>query len=181
MPTTDAFRAEWDAFRRQAWERSNLHRYELVGPVAAAYLGLGLVGEIGEYVDETRRVHTSDPTSTAIDELGDVCWYIAMLEAVFLTEFSIDWTNTDYHLSAPLSATQVMVLYSSAAAVAEQLKRPLLQRDMDHRKLHQKLSYVARLVARLSVMHGGMSAVLSRNIKKNHERYGATGHQGDKT
>lgn len=172
MASGETFAAAWEAYRGQAWERANFHRYGLTGAPLTGYLGLGLVGELGELVEAMQ-----ESPERARDEMGDACWYLAVIEAVFLHEFRIVWNHVG---KGPWSSEDLHVeLLLGGARVSEQLKRPLLLRTVDHAKLHEGLNRVASIINWLSVRYGGMSVVLAESIAKNHARYGATGHQGD--
>lgn len=170
-----SFAEEWEAYRRQAWERANFHRYSLSGAPLTGYLGLGLVGELGEFVEAMQ-----ESAERACDEMGDVCWYLAVIEAVYLHEFRIEWTHVGRMIDWSSDGLPFELLLGGTK-VAEQLKRPLLLRALDHAKLHEGLNRVASITHHISARYGGMSVVLAGNIAKNHARYGATGHQGDKT
>lgn len=173
MASGETFAAAWEAYRGQAWERANFHRYGLTGAPLTGYLGLGLVGELGELVEAM-----SESPARARDEMGDACWYLAVIEATFMHEFFIQWNFVG---GGSWSSEDLRVeLLLAGARVAEQLKRPLLQRAIEYPKLRQGLDRVASITHLLSSRYGGMHAVLAESIAKNHARYGATGHQGDK-
>ena len=52
----------------------------------ANHMGLGIVGEVGEIIDALKKHHIyGKPLDRAnlVEELGDVCWYVANLVAMF--------------------------------------------------------------------------------------------------
>lgn len=156
----------WDEFREQAVARAGRHAIggDLTGRLA--YLALGLCGEAAEYA---RAVADDDPEE-CVSELGDVAWYLAMIEHA--TGERAAWPAAGGPSSAGGSA-----LMTAAGAVAECVKRPMQGRDLPAERFRAALADVASalaLAARYWTGSGdGMGAVYTANIAKTKARFGA--------
>lgn len=148
----------WDEFRVQAVARAGMHAVSSESKYRLAYLALGLCGEAGEVATANHQ--------TIVEELGDVAWYLAMLEHE--TEI-----HTQRHINAPPDATLGSAgLVIAACAVAEAAKRPVQGRDLPVDRMRDALCLVRRYLEGIAVRHGRLSAVLAANVAKNHARYG---------
>lgn len=149
----------WDEFRAQAVARAGMHAVSGEPKHRLAYLALGLCGEAGE-------VATAKHHSNTVEELGDVAWYLAMLEH----ETGI---RTEHHLHAPPDATLGSTgLVIAACAVAEAAKRPVQGRDLPVDRMRDALCLVRRYLEGIAARYGRLSAVLAANVAKNNARYG---------
>ena len=73
----------WDEFRGWAATKAGMHAVNGDLAVRLAYLALGLCGEAGEY--ERARLSERPHGDEVLTELGDVAWYLAMLELSLIT------------------------------------------------------------------------------------------------
>ena len=153
----------WDEFREEAASRAGMHA--IGGDVSArlAYLALGLCGEAGEYAHAQS---VGDGDTACISELGDVAWYLAMIEHA--TGLRATWPTTD-EWPGPLGMAE------RAGAVAECVKRPMQGRDLPAERFQLALDGVAAELAFEARAHDGMGAVYAANIAKTKARFGEGG------
>ena len=159
----------WDEFREEAASRAGMHA--IGGDVSArlAYLALGLCGEAGEYA---LAQSVGDGDTACISELGDVAWYLAMIEHA--TGERAPWP-----VAGGPSSPCVVGVMMAACAVAECLKRPMQGRDLPTDRLRAALADVAASVALAARFWtgsaDGMHAVYAANIAKTKARFGDGG------
>ena len=159
----------WDEFREEAASRAGMHA--IGGDVSArlAYLTLGLCGEAGEYAHAQS---VGDGDTACISELGDVAWYLAMIEHA--TGERAPWP-----VAGGPSSPCVVGVMMAACAVAECLKRPMQGRDLPTDRLRAALADVAASVALAARFWtgsaDGMHAVYAANIAKTKARFGDGG------
>ncbi len=154
----------WDEFREQAVTRAGLHAIGGDPTVRLAYLALGLCGEAGEY-GAARYARPYD-RAVCLSELGDVAWYLAMIEHA--TGLRATWPTTD-EWPGPLGMAE------RAGAVAECVKRPMQGRDLPAERFQLALDGVAAELAFEARAHDGMGAVYAANIAKTKARFGEGG------
>ncbi len=162
----------WESFRKQAGERSHMDRIAPAGsPARFAYLALGLCGESAEAIAAI--AHENYVRADAVSELGDVAWYLAMVENE--SGVSVDWPS---ELEGPRSLQNLTGQLTEAACwVAECAKRPLCGREMKQGALKIALDAVAYSLAQITVNIGvTMPEILAANIAKNHARFGTEGY-----
>lgn len=161
----------WDDFREQAAARAGMHA--IGGDMAhrLAYLALGLCGEAGEY---SRAIGEGHGDAPCISELGDVAWYLAMIEHA--TGERAPWpTEPPTDGASP----RRLAIMEHACAVAECLKRPMQGRDLPVDRFRAALADLAAHVhAAARYWTGsadGMHAVYAANIAKTKARFGEGG------
>lgn len=127
-----------------------------------AYLTLGLIGEVGEFANQLKKALRDDAggltperAGKLLDELGDVCWYIAMLTNA--TSLCLPNVNGD-----PFSTLDALIDYECFEIAESALKFTdpwLVNRHVPERLLFH--------VANAAVALGStLEAVLDRNIAK---------------
>ena len=166
--------ATWVAFREQAFARSRLDRIAPVGsPTRVGYLALGLCGETGEAVYAATHADTREG---ALSELGDVAWYLAMMERESGVWMPPD-TFVFYMPNGRAAVHNVLSrMMMSACACAEVIKRPVQGRDLNREALDMGMRGVTSEMITLAYKLGStLREVLSINIAKNHARFGAEG------
>lgn len=159
----------WDEFREQAAARAGLHAIGGDMATRLGYLALGLCGEAGEYA---RAQAVGDGDAACISELGDVAWYLAMIEHA--TGERAPWP-----VKGGPSSPCVAGVMSAACAVAECIKRPMQGRDLPGDRFRAALADVATSVALAARFWtgsaDGMPAVYAANIAKTKARFGEGG------
>ena len=158
----------WDEFREQAVTRAGLHAIGGDPTARLAYLALGLCGEAGEY-GAARYARPYD-RDVCLSELGDVAWYLAMIEHA--TGLRATWPTTD-EWPGPLGMAE------RAGAVAECVKRPMQGRDLPVERFRSALaalaSHVCAAARYWTGSDDGMPAVYAANIAKTKARFGEGG------
>ena len=157
----------WDEFREQAVTRAGLHAIGGDPTARLAYLALGLCGEAGEYA---RAIGDGLGDEPCLSELGDVAWYLAMVEHA--TGERARWPSSP---SAEGSSPRRLAIVESACAVAECVKRPMQGRDLPAERFQLALDGVAAELAFEARAHDGMGAVYAANIAKTKARFGEGG------
>ncbi len=147
----------WEEFRAQAVARAGMHALAGESKHRLAYLALGLCGEAGEFVTAEREGH-------AVEELGDVAWYLAMVEHE--TGLRVE------RKGAPDPTLGSVGLVVAACAVAEAAKRPVQGRDLPVDRMRDALHTVGRYLDGIASRHSGLDVVLAANVAKNTARYG---------
>ena len=157
----------WDEFREWAAARAGMHAVKGDLSMRLAYLALGLCGEAAEYERATfaQRRNSDDERS----ELGDVAWYLAMIEHV--TGERAEWPAWAFGSDDDLEWPGPLSLPALAGAIAESVKRPMSGREMPTDKLRVALNDVARELAYEATSYGGMGAVMAANVAKIAARY----------
>lgn len=147
----------WTNFRAFAPRTAALGALDLPPNHYLAYLGCGLAGEALEVADALATLcrvkdagkadHVVHEAAVALrEELGDLAWYLAMIENV--AAFPIPWPVTTTAV-LPYSDPEGMLL-RGAALVAEALKRPILGRALHLDRLHEGLGILASVLLRLA-------------------------------
>ena len=161
----------WDEFREQAVTRAGLHAIGGDPTARLAYLALGLCGEAGEYA---RAIGDGLGDEPCLSELGDVAWYLAMVEHA--TGERARWPSSP---SAEGSSPRRLAIVESACAVAECVKRPMQGRDLPVERFRSALaalaSHVCAAARYWTGSDDGMPAVYAANIAKTKARFGEGG------
>jgi len=153
----------WEEFRTQAVARAGMHA--IGGEVShrLAYLALGLCGETGEAIDTFH----AGPIADIVTELGDVAWYLAMIEHT--TGLRVTWPAAD---AVGRHVPHVATLRRAVLTVAECAKRPMQGRALPLDRMLAALNDVGDSVYWLASSYGGLAAICDANIAKNVARYG---------
>lgn len=158
----------WDEFREWAATRAGMHAVNGDLAVRLAYLALGLCGEAGEY--ERAKFSERPRGDDMLSELGDVAWYLAMLE--HSTCVRVEWPS--WAFSGEDDAVEWpggLTLPVLAGAIAECVKRPMSGRAFPNDRFSVALTSVARELAYEACPLGGMDAVIEANVAKITARY----------
>jgi NTP pyrophosphatase (non-canonical NTP hydrolase) len=163
----------WDEFREWAATKAGMHAVNGDLAVRLAYLALGLCGEAGEY---ERACHgRAHPRSDEVrdgelrEELGDVAWYLAMLEHA--TCVRVEWPAWAFDAQVRAEWPGPLSLYAFTGDVAECVKRPMSGREFPVDRFRAALTGVACELAYDALCVGGMGAVIAANVAKVSARY----------
>ena len=158
----------WDEFREWAATKAGMHAVNGDLAVRLAYLALGLCGEAGEY--ERARLSERPHGDEMLTELGDVAWYLAMLEHA--TCVRVGWPSWAFsHDDDAVEWPGELTLPVLAGAIAECVKRPMSGREFPVDRFSVALASVARELAYEAHGLGGMDAVIESNVAKLRVRY----------
>lgn len=127
------------------------------------YLALGLCGEAREF-------HAAFLACDGIRmrrELGDVLWYLAVLEAA--SPFSLSWPVQA--LPGGMEPMAPVGLLVAVCDVAERFKRPMADRPLPP-DTKAVLNVVAGVVAQLAAPMGGLGVVMAESMASVRRRFG---------
>ena len=157
----------WDEFREWASSRAGMHAVNGDLAVRLAYLALGLCGEAAEY--ERSRYADRPRFDEMREELGDVAWYLAMIEHA--TGERASWPSWAFGADDGVEWPGPLSLPVLAGSIAECVKRPMSGREFPVDRFRAALTGVACELAYDALCVGGMGAVIAANVAKLSERY----------
>ena len=157
----------WDEFREWASSRAGMHAVNGDLAVRLAYLALGLCGEAAEY--ERSRYADRPRFDEMREELGDVAWYLAMIEHA--TGERASWPSWAFGADDGVEWPGPLSLPVLAGSIAECVKRPMSGRPFPVDRFRVALAGVAYELAYEALSVGGMGAVIAANVAKLSERY----------
>lgn len=185
------------AYRQRVVSEAIVYHKEFSVPLSwrelVGYLMLGLIGETEEVVTahetvirgesrllssacDTTQCTPTVPLDEAMTqyrhELGDTCWYVAMIEDIAIRRWgrSIIWTT-------PVGMVTTNELLRHAGRTAESIKKAIRNGDegFDRDRFHLAFSRFAVSLYELCTVNGGMPMICDMNIAKLHARHGQPG------
>ena len=134
---------------------------------------LGLCGEAGELMRAVRAKHSAGYVDNVLDEVGDVCWYLAELctaLGVHLGEVFPSESSVLLEMSDIEAADAIAML---AAKIADAVKKAYMQgHHFDRAYIKEQMEGIAygiEVIAAYKWVH--MPKIMERNIEKLKKRF----------
>ncbi len=157
----------WVPFGDDAIEKAHLSRTLITTRERIGYLALGLCGESSELMSSWLMMDEQG----ALEEAGDVGWYLAVLERE--SGLQIAWDDVG---KLPFVEGGFCVgLLRAACDLAERAKRALIGGEFDRAKAAIVLTNAVHNWTLFCSFMGGPEAVLRGNQEKRLKRYGTSG------